>query len=203
MSAGAGPGAGAATGAGFCERCAAPVRLAVPEGDNRERRVCTGCGLVAYANPKNVVGCLLEWEGRVLLCRRGIEPRHGLWTLPAGFMENGEGTREGALREAWEEACARSDDLALFAVYDLPRISQVYVMFAGTLAGGEARANEETLEVGLFERARIPWDEIAFPVVTETLERWYEDRASGARRVHHGRISSPPGAPLEICRHGP
>ena len=189
--------------AGFCERCGAPARRAVPDGDNRERRVCTGCGLIAYENPKNVVGCLLQWEGRVLLCRRGIEPRHGLWTLPAGFMENGEDTLEGARREAWEEACARSEDLALFAVYDLPRISQVYVMFAGTLAGGAARANEETLEVGLFERAEIPWDEIAFPVVTETLERWYEARERGERGgVLHGTISSRPGAPLEIVRHG-
>ena len=188
-------------GAGFCERCGHAASRVVPAGDNRARRVCGACGHIAYENPKTVVGCLLEWRGRVLLCRRGIEPRHGLWTLPAGFMENGEGTLEGALREAHEEATARSDDLRLFAVYDLPRISQIYVMFAGTLADGFARANEETLETGLFERAEVPWDEIAFPVVTETLERWYEAREGGGRRVHHGVISSPPGAPLEILRH--
>ena len=193
------PADGAA--AGFCERCGGAARRAVPAGDNRERRLCPSCGHVAYENPKVVVGCLLEWRGRVLLCRRGIEPRRGLWTLPAGFMENGEGTLEGARREAYEEATARSDDLRLFAVYDLPRISQVYVMFAGTLADGFARANEETLETALFERAEIPWDEIAFPVVTETLERWYEARERGERRVHHAGISSRPGAPLEILRH--
>ena len=173
----------------------------MPDGDNRTRRVCPGCGHVAYENPKNVVGCLLEWEGRVLLCRRGIEPRRGLWTLPAGFMENGESTLEGAAREAWEEATARSDDLRLFAVYDLPRISQVYVMFAGTLADGFAEANEETLEVGLFERADVPWDDIAFPVVTETLERWYEQRDGAERRVLHAGIASPPGAPMVVTRH--
>ncbi len=172
----------------------------MPDGDNRPRRVCPSCGHIAYENPKTVVGCLLEWRGKVLLCRRGIEPRHGLWTLPAGFMENHETTLDGAAREAFEEATARSHDLRLFAVYDLPRISQVYVMFAGTLADGFAAANEETLEIALYERADIPWDEIAFPVVTETLERWYAQRDGAERRVLHARIASPPGAPLDIER---
>ena len=186
---------------GFCERCAHAVERAVPAGDNRERRVCPNCAHIHYENPKTVVGCLLEWEGRVLLCRRGIEPRHGLWTLPAGFMENGESTLEGAAREAFEEATAEAEDLRLFALYNLPRISQVYVMFEGRLKGGLARANEETLEVGLFERTEIPWNELAFPVVTETLERWFEMRAGGERRVHCADIASRPGVPLEILRH--
>ena len=186
---------------GFCERCGRAVERIVPEGDNRERRVCPNCGHIHYENPKTVVGCLLEWEGKVLLCRRGIEPRHGLWTLPAGFMENGESTLEGAAREAFEEATAECEDLRLFALYNLPRISQVYVMFEGRLRNGFARANEETLEVGLFAREEIPWEELAFPVVTETLVRWFEMRDGGERRVHLADIASRPGAPLDILRH--
>ena len=187
--------------AGFCERCGRAVERIVPADDNRERRVCPNCGHIHYENPKIVVGCLLEWEGRVLLCRRGIEPRHGLWTLPAGFMENGESTLEGAAREAFEEATAEAEDLRLFALYNLPRISQVYVMFHGRLRQGFARANEETLEVGLFEQADIPWSEIAFPVVGETLVRWFEMRDGGERRVYLADVSSRPGSPLEIVRH--
>ena len=189
--------------AGFCERCGHAVERRVPEGDNRPRRVCAGCGHIHYENPKNVVGCLLEWQGKVLLCRRAIEPRHGFWTLPAGFMENGESTVAGAAREAFEEAEARCDDLRLFAVYNLPRISQVYLMFHGRLREGFARASEETLEVALFDESEIPWDTLAFPVVTETLTRWFERRGERERRVHCADISSRPGAPLEIVRHEP
>ena len=194
------PDAGGGAAAGFCERCGHAVGRAVPAGDNRPRRLCPACGHVHYENPKNVVGCLLLWEGRVLLCRRAIEPRRGLWTLPAGFMENGESLADGAAREAWEEAAARSDDLRLYALYSLPHISQVYVMFRGTLRDGQARAAEETLEVRLFAREEIPWDELAFPVVAETLERWLGDEAESARRVHAGVILSRPGEPLEIVR---
>lgn len=186
---------------GYCERCAAPMSRAVPPGDNRDRRPCTACGHIAYDNPKNVVGCLLEWQGKVLLCRRGIEPRHGLWTLPAGFMENGESTIDGAAREAFEEATARASDLRLYAVYNLPRISQVYLMFYGTLQDGFAEANEETLEVALFDESEIPWDELAFPVVTETLQRWLERGEARAPSVHHADIASRPGEPMDIRRH--
>lgn len=194
-------GADASSKAGFCERCGHAAERRVPEGDNRPRRVCLACDHIHYENPKNVVGCLLEWQGKVLLCRRAIEPRHGFWTLPAGFMENGESTVEGAAREAREEASAECDDLRLFAVYNLPRISQVYLMFHGTLRGGHARANEETLEVRLFDEGEIPWDELAFPVVGETLTRWFERHEERGRRVHVADISSRPGAPLEILRH--
>lgn len=186
---------------GFCERCGHAARREIPDGDNRPRRVCPACGHIHYANPKNVVGCLLEWQGRVLLCKRAIEPRRGFWTLPAGFMENGESMMEGAAREAWEEATARSDDLRLFAVYSLPRISQVYLMFQGTLRDGYARANEETLDVRLHAREEIPWDELAFPVVTETLERWFELRDRPTRPVLSADIDSRPGEPLAILRH--
>ena len=189
------------SGAGFCERCGHAAERGVPAGDNRPRRLCPRCGHIHYENPKNVVGCLLEWQGKVLLCRRAIEPRHGFWTLPAGFMENGESTLAGAAREAYEEATAECDDLRLFAVYNLPRISQVYLMFHGRLRDGFARASEETLEVGLFAEDEIPWEELAFPVVTETLERWLEGRDARVRSVHVADIASPPGAPLQIVRH--
>lgn len=186
---------------GFCMQCGSTVKQEIPQGDNRLRKVCSGCSFIHYENPKNVVGCLLEWQGKVLLCKRAIEPRYGYWTLPAGFMENQESTIEGAAREAYEEATARCDELRLFSVYNLPRISQVYLMFFGKLRDGFAKANEETLEVGLFDESEIPWSELAFPVVTETLTRYYEMRHERERRVYCADIFSRPGAPLEIVRH--
>ena len=186
---------------GFCIQCGSPARSEIPAGDNRERKVCTRCDHIHYENPKNVVGCLLEWQGKVLLCKRAIEPRHGFWTLPAGFMENGESTVEGAAREAYEEATAQCDELRLFSVYNLPRISQVYLMFFGKLRDGFAEANEETLEVGLFDESEIPWSELAFPVVVETLTRYYEMRDQRDRRVYSADIFSRPGMPLDIVRH--
>lgn len=189
------------SGHGFCERCGAARSLRIPEGDNRERKLCDACGLIAYENPKNVVGCLLVWGDKVLLCKRGIEPRYGYWTLPAGFMENGESTIAGAAREAFEEATAQSDDLRLFAVYTLPRISQVYLMFQGSLRDGYALANEETLEVALFSEDAIPWEDIAFPVVTEALQQWFAASPGQVPGVHCADIFSRPGAPLEIIRH--
>lgn len=185
----------------FCQRCGSDLQQIVPAGDNRTRAVCTSCEFIHYENPKNVVGCLLEWHGKVLLCKRGIEPRHGYWTLPAGYMENQETTLEGAAREVREEACAECDDLRLFAVYNLPRISQVYLMFSGRLRDGKASAGEETLEVKLFSQNDIPWDELAFPIVTESLTRFFEQKHERTRDVHYADIFSRPGAPLEIDRH--
>jgi len=192
---------GCVMGGGFCTQCGGVCEVAVPAGDNRDRRICKVCQSIHYENPKNVVGCLLEWQGKVLLCKRAIEPRLGLWTLPAGFMENKESTIEGAAREAFEEATAKCDDLRLFAVYNLPRISQVYLMFHGTLRDGFAEANEETLEVALFDEANIPWNDLAFPVVSETLMRYYERREQRNRLVYFADIFSPPGVPLEIIRY--
>ncbi|MFK7995161.1 MAG: NUDIX hydrolase [Granulosicoccus sp.] len=186
---------------GYCTECGEPCRRQIPADDNRLRRVCTGCDFIHYENPKNVVGCLLVWQGKVLLCKRAIEPRYGYWTLPAGFMENEESTLEGAAREAYEEATAQCDDLRLFSVYNLPRISQVYLMFHGQLRDGYANASEETLEVGLFDEAEIPWEQLAFPVVTETLTRYFELREQRDHRVYHADIYSRPGQPLDIVRH--
>jgi len=186
---------------GYCTQCGKPVERKIPEGDNRNRKVCSCCGFIHYENPKNVVGCLLEWQGKILLCKRAIEPRYGYWTLPAGFMENEESTIEGAAREAYEEATAESEELRLFAVYNLPRISQVYMMFIGQLKNGYAAPNEETLEVGLFDQSEIPWKELAFPVITESLTRYFEMREQRERRVYCADIFSRPGEPVEIVRH--
>ena len=185
----------------YCPNCAERVSMKIPEGDNRERHVCDSCGEIHYQNPKNVVGCLLEWQGKVLLCKRGIEPRYGYWTLPAGFMENHETVMEGAAREAREEACAESEELSLFGVYNLPRISQVYLMFSGRLKDGYAEAGEETLEVRLFDEKDIPWDDLAFPVVVESLQRFYERKQQRTQDVYLADIRSRPGSRMDIVRH--
>lgn len=186
---------------GFCRACGSAVQQLIPEGDNRLRDVCSSCSHIHYENPKVIVGCLLEWEGKVLLCKRAIEPRYGYWTLPAGFMENKETTQVGAAREAYEEATAESDDLRLFAVYNLPRISQVYVMYFGTLRNGYARASAETLELKLVEEKDIPWDELAFPIVTESLHRYFELRGTSQWPVLSADIINRAGQPLDIIRH--
>jgi len=185
----------------YCSSCGNSVSVKIPDGDNRERHVCVSCETIHYQNPKNVVGCLLDWQGKVLLCKRAIEPRYGYWTLPAGFMENNETVMEGAAREAFEEAHATAENLSLFGVYNLPRISQVYLMFAGRLKDGFCEAGEETLEVGLFDEKDIPWKELAFPVVTESLQRYYERKQQRVEEVYLADIMSRPGSRIEIIRH--
>ena len=137
----------------------------------------------------------------MLLCKRSIEPRRGYWTLPAGFMENEESTMQGAAREAHEEANAVAEDLELFGVYSLPRISQVYMMFLGQLKDGIAFAGEESLEVGLFEPDNIPWNELAFPVVTESLQQFFERDQSTSQRAYLADVHSRPGQDVKVIRH--
>lgn len=168
----------------FCSQCGAPVQVLIPEGDNRPRHVCTRCGVIHYQNPKMVVGCVPEWQGRLLLCKRAIEPRYGFWTLPAGFMENGETTAEGAVRETLEEAGARVEVLELFTLINVPDINQVYLMYRASLRDLDFDPGEESLEVALFDEAAIPWEEIAFRTVRETLRYWFEDRRAGGFRLH-------------------
>lgn len=163
----------------YCSSCGATVALGIPDGDNRERFICVQCQVIHYQNPKIVAGCIPEWDGRILLCRRAIEPRHGLWTLPAGFMENGESTEQAAMRETWEEACARVEIDTLYCLFSIPHINQVYMLFRGTLVEGVFAPGEESLECKLFDESDIPWDELAFPVVEETLKRYYQDRNNG------------------------
>lgn len=185
----------------YCSNCGESVTSKIPQGDNRERFVCENCSTIHYVNPKLVVGCILTWQRKVLLCKRSIEPRLGFWTLPAGFMENGETTAEGAAREAHEEANATAVGLELFGHYSLPRISQVYVMFLGELKDGYAAAGEESLEVGLFHEREIPWSELAFPVVTESLQQFFARNQSTGQRAHLADIRGRPGMDIDITRH--
>ena len=164
----------------FCNQCGAAVVLRIPAGDTRPRFVCGGCETIHYENPKIVAGCIPEWQDKVLLCRRAIEPRHGLWTLPAGFMENDETTTEAAARETLEEAQARVEISGLYALFNLPHINQVYVMFRAKLLDLNFGPGSESLEVALFDEGEIPWDELAFAVVRETLQLYYADRKRGA-----------------------
>ncbi len=160
----------------------------VPDGDNRPRHICDQCEEIFYQNPNIVAGCVPVFEERVLLCRRAIEPRYGRWTLPAGFMENGETTIEAAARETWEEACSRVEVGDLFAVFNLPQINQVYMMFLAHMPRPEFAAGEESLECRLYEEAAIPWDELAFPTITHTLEFYFADRARNRFELHVGDI---------------
>ncbi len=172
----------------FCSQCGERVATKVPPGDNRERFVCDHCGTIHYENPRNVVGCICEWQGKILLCRRSIEPRSGYWTAPAGFMENGETVEDGAMREVREEAMAEVDLGTMLAVVNVPHVNQVHIMFRATLIEGRFGAGEETLEAELFAPQDIPWEEIAFPSVTYSLKRYLQDRKSGHNGLHITRV---------------
>jgi len=164
----------------FCQHCAAPVIHKVPPGDDKLRYCCIDCDVVFYENPKNIVGTVPVFKDKVLLCRRAIEPRYGLWTLPAGFLENGETTLQGAVRETLEEAGARirAEDCELYTLFNLPYINQVYFFFLTTLRTPDFHAGTESLEVALFAEDEIPWDALAFQVVKVTLEQYFADRRS-------------------------
>lgn len=180
----------------FCSQCGSPVRLGIPDGDNRERHICESCGAIHYHNPKIVAGCIPAWGDQVLLCKRAIEPRHGLWTVPAGFMENGETTWQGAARETLEEANARVDVQELFLTVNLPRINQVYMLFRAQLLDLDFSPGEESLEVGLFGRDQVPWRELAFPTVALALEHYFADHQSGQYVSRMADIERDPGHPL-------
>ena len=175
----------------YCSNCAAPVAHRVPPGDSLPRSVCDACGEIHYQNPKLVVGCVPEWETRLLLCRRAIEPRYGYWTLPAGFMENDETAGEGALRETLEEAGARVELGQPFSMLSVPHVNQVHIFYRARLIDLSFAPGEESLEVALFEEAGIPWKEIAFRTVGVTLKHWFEDRRLGAFGFHAGDIVAP------------
>ena len=151
----------------YCSDCGAPVIRKVPPGDNLPRFVCAACQAIHYQNPRIVAGCIPEWEDKILLCRRAIEPKHGLWTVPAGFMEIGESTEEAAARETLEEARAEVEITSLYGVFSLPHVSQVYILFRGALRKPDFGAGSESLEVALFRPEEIPWDTLAFRVIHE------------------------------------
>lgn len=168
----------------FCSHCGAGLELKIPDGDNLPRHVCTVCNTIHYQNPKIVAGCIPQWDRKILLCRRAIEPRYGLWTLPAGFMENQESTQEAASRETLEEANARVQNLQLYGLFNIPRINQVYVLFRGELLDLEFSPGQESLETKLFDQAEIPWEKLAFPVMEEALKRFYQDQSQGHYHTH-------------------
>ena len=176
----------------FCQQCgSSKVSLAIPHGDDRERHVCADCGNIHYLNPKLVVGTIPVWGEQVLLCKRAIEPRYGLWTLPAGFMEEGETLEEGAARETLEEARARVEIQQMYVTLSLPEISQVYVMFRANLRDVDFSPGTESLEVRLFDEADIPWDQLAFRTIGESLKHFFADRKSGNFPAHTGVLRRP------------
>jgi ADP-ribose pyrophosphatase YjhB (NUDIX family) len=168
------------------------VSLSVPEGDHLPRHVCTACGTVHYQNPKIVAGCVPEHDGRILLCRRAIEPRRGYWTIPAGFMENGETTQEAARRESIEEALAEVEIGSLLAVVHVLHANQVHVVFRARLPKPEFGAGAESLEVMLYGEDAIPWQDIAFRSVDFALRRYLEDRRAGLEPHHFTAIDLRP-----------
>jgi len=191
----------------FCSECAYPVALQIPEGDNRPRYVCAQCATIHYHNPKLVVGSIPVWDGdgqvRVLLCKRAIEPRHGYWTLPAGFMENSETTSEAAVRETEEEAGANVEIGDLFSLLNVAQVHQVHLFYLARLRDLDFSPGIESLDVKLFAEHEIPWDDLAFPTIRKTLELFFADcvqvRETGGRFGFHShdivrpmRISSAP-----------
>lgn len=163
----------------FCSNCGATVAYHIPEGDDRPRHVCKACETIHYENPKMVVGCIAEWQDKILLCRRAIEPRMGKWTIPAGYLENSETVSDGAKRETLEEANARVEIISPYSLYNLTFISQIYFIFRARLMDTSFAPTLESLEVKLVAEEDIPWDEIAFDVIRQTLASYYRDRPSG------------------------
>ena len=167
-----------------CPACGAATQYRVPADDNRERAVCTACGVIHYENPLNVVGTVPVWGDQVLLCKRNIEPRHGMWTLPAGFLELGESTADGALRETIEEAGAHVEMQGLFTMLNVVRVGQVHLFYRARMLDTSLNPGPESIEARLFREDEIPWDELAFRTVRQTLELFFSDRKRGSFGVH-------------------
>ncbi len=176
----------------FCSSCGNTVEHSVPEGDNRPRFCCVSCGVIHYQNPRMVLGTIPVWGDKILLCKRAIEPRHGYWTLPAGFMENGESTGEGATRETIEEAGARIELGEPYSIIDVPHVEQVHMFFLATLRDPDFDPGPESLEARLFDEHEIPWDQLAFRTVSQTLRWFLEDRREGRFRLHTTTIRYEP-----------
>ncbi|MEO5732703.1 MAG: NUDIX hydrolase [Rubrivivax sp.] len=172
-----------------CRVCGAATEYRVPPDDNRERATCTGCGEIHYENPLTVVGTLPVWGEQVLLCRRNIEPRYGLWTLPAGFLELGESTGDGAVRETVEEAGAHIELQGLYTLLNVVRVGQVHLFYRARMLDTHLEPGPETIEARLFDETDVPWNELAFRTVRQTLEHYYADRRRGEFPVHAGDIA--------------
>jgi len=172
----------------FCSKCGLRVSYGIPPGDDHERHYCRSCGNVHYDNPRMVVGTLPYDGDRILLCRRAIDPCYGLWTLPAGYLENGETVTEGAIRETYEEARANVTRLEPYSLYSIRHISQIYLIFRAELTSEDFGPGPESLEVELLEPHKIPWDEIAFRAIKKTLRSYVDDLAAGRFALHVGDI---------------
>jgi ADP-ribose pyrophosphatase YjhB (NUDIX family) len=168
----------------YCSNCGHAVTTKIPDGDHLPRYVCEACGSIHYENPRIIAGCIPEWQGKILLCRRAIEPRRGFWTVPAGFMENGEAVQDAAAREAQEEALADVEIGSLVSIVNVIRAHQVHILFRARLRNGEFGVGPESLEVGLYDEQDIPWSDIAFLSVEFALRRYLEDRRIGEERTH-------------------
>ena len=172
----------------YCSTCRGPLALSIPAGDDRLRHVCSECGEIHYINPKLIAGCLPVWSGLILMCRRAIHPRKGYWTIPAGFMEMKETVCEAAVREAREEAGIEVELQAPYTMLSLPDFSQVHVYYLAMMKSGDYCAGEESLEVRLFKESEIPWDEIAFETVRQTLRYYFEDLKTGGFPFRHQAV---------------
>ncbi|HEY8539043.1 MAG TPA: NUDIX hydrolase [Steroidobacteraceae bacterium] len=168
----------------FCSNCGHAVTTKIPAGDHLPRFVCEACGSIHYENPRIIAGCIPEWQGKILLCRRAIEPRRGYWTVPAGFMENGEAVQDAAAREAQEEALADVEIGSLVSIINVIQARQVHIIFRARLRNGEFGVGPESLEVGLYDEQDIPWSDIAFLSVEFALRRYLEDRRTRQERTH-------------------
>ncbi|KAA8518275.1 hypothetical protein F0562_015842 [Nyssa sinensis] len=183
----------------FCQLCGGPTKHEIPDGEEKMRAICTLCGKISYENPKMVVGCLIEHDNKILLCKRKIQPSYGLWTLPAGYMEIGESAAEGAIRETWEEASAEVEVLSPFAQLDIPLIGQTYIIFLAKLKRPHFAPGPESSECRLFSLDDIPFDSLAFSSMLVTLKLYTEDRKVGRPKFHYGTINKRPGtSPSEI-----
>lgn len=168
----------------FCPKCGGPIDYTIPAGDDRERDTCPRCDRVYYHNPVVVVGCVAEWEGRILMCRRAIEPRSGFWTLPAGFLELGESTADAGARETHEEALADVETGPLFSLLNIPGIGQIHMFYRARMATGTHAAGPESKETMLMREDEIPWRDLAFPTIHRTLECYFEDRRADRFQLH-------------------
>ena len=177
----------------YCSSCGSPVVVQIPQGDTLPRFVCPACHTIHYQNPKVVVGCIPEWQDQILLCKRAIEPRSGLWTFPAGFMENDETVEDTAIRETLEEAQAHVKLTGLYTVFSIPLVNQVYLVFRGTMFQPEFGIGEESSDVRLFLPADIPWEDLAFRVIYETLQHYCNDLPGNLFPIHVGTIRHPRG----------
>ncbi|OAY43109.1 nudix hydrolase 23, chloroplastic isoform X2 [Manihot esculenta] len=183
----------------FCQWCGGATKYEIPDGEEKMRAICTLCGKIAYQNPKMVVGCLIEHDNKVLLCRRNIQPSYGLWTLPAGYLEIGESAAEGAIRETWEEASAEVEVVSPFAQLDIPLIGQTYIIFLSRLKKPHFSPGPESSECRLFSLDEIPFDSLAFSSMLVTLNLYTEDVKAGRPKFHYGTINKRPGtSPSDI-----